>query len=82
MPMLRMAMYGKGVEIYCAPTADDRDTWIATMRHIAFEGRCYVLSACQYIRRSAFPKDYDCELGNDPNLLVMRGGSMIISPLA
>jgi nitrilase len=81
MPMLRMAMYGKGVEIYCAPTADDRDTWIATMRHIAFEGRCYVLSACQYIRRSAFPKDYDCELGNDPNLLVMRGGSMIVSPL-
>ncbi len=81
MPMLRMAMYSKGVQIYCAPTADDRDTWVATMRHIALEGRCYVLSACQHIRRGAFPSDYDCELGNDSNLLLMRGGSMIIGPL-
>jgi nitrilase len=81
MPMLRMAMYGKGVQIYCAPTADDRDTWVSTMRHIAMEGRCYVLSACQYVRRGAFPGDYDCVLGNDPDLLLMRGGSMIVSPL-
>ena len=81
MPMLRMAMYSKGVQIYCAPTADDRETWVSTMRHIALEGRCYVLSACQHIRRGAFPSDYDCEFGNDPNFLLMRGGSMIISPL-
>jgi nitrilase len=81
MPLLRTAMYGKGIQIYCAPTADDRDTWFSTMRHIAVEGRCYVLSACQYIRRVAFPNDYDCALGNDPNLLLMRGGSMIVNPL-
>src|SRR5512135_3287264 len=34
MPMLRMAMYSKGIQLYCAPTADDRDTWLASMRHI------------------------------------------------
>ncbi len=48
MPMLRMAMYAKGIEIYCAPTVDDRDTWPITMRHIAVEGRCFVLSAVQH----------------------------------
>src|SRR5437763_7176600 len=47
MPLLRMAMYAKGVELYCAPTVDDRETWSGTMRHIALEGRCFVLSACQ-----------------------------------
>ena len=81
MPMLRMAMYAKGVQLYCAPTADDRDTWVPTMRHIALEGRCYVLTACQYIRRSAYPDDYQCALGDAPDTLLMRGGSMIVGPL-
>ena len=49
MPLLRAAMYQKGVQIYCAPTVDDRDTWIPSVRHIALEGRCFVLSACQYV---------------------------------
>lgn len=48
MPAMRMAMYSKGVEIYCAPTVDDRETWAVSMRHIAFEGRCFVLSAVQH----------------------------------
>lgn len=81
MPMLRMAMYDQGVTIYCAPTADDRDGWAASMRHIALEGRCFVLSACQHIRRGAFPADYDCALGDDPDTVLMRGGSMIVAPL-
>ena len=81
MPMLRMAMYAKGVQIYCAPTADDRETWVATMRHVALEGRCFVLSACQHIRRDAFPDDYDCVLGDAPDTVLMRGGSLIVSPL-
>ncbi|MBL8175322.1 MAG: nitrilase [Bryobacterales bacterium] len=48
MPALRLAMYSKGIELYCAPTVDDRDTWAVSMRHIACEGRCFVLSAVQY----------------------------------
>jgi hypothetical protein len=52
MPMMRMAIYAKGLAFYCAPTADDRDTWAATMTHIALEGRCFVLSACQYLARA------------------------------
>ena len=48
MPLLRAAMYAKGIQLYCAPTVDDREVWPVTMRHIALEGRCFVLSACQY----------------------------------
>jgi nitrilase len=51
MPLLRAAMYAKGVQIYCAPTVDDRETWQPTMRHIGLEGRCFVLSACQFTDR-------------------------------
>ena len=74
-------MYAKGIQLYCAPTADDRDTWQATMRHVAMEGRCFVLSACQYIKRDAFPDDYDAIQGNAPDTVLMRGGSLIVSPL-
>jgi nitrilase len=81
MPMLRMAMYSKGIQIYCAPTADDRDTWLPTMQHIALEGRCFVLTSCQHIKRGAYPEDYATIQGNDPNTVMMRGGSCIISPL-
>ncbi len=81
MPMLRMAMYDQGITLYCAPTADDRDSWASTMRHVALEGRCFVLSACQRITRGAYPADYDCALGDDPETVLMRGGSMIVGPL-
>lgn len=81
MPLLRTAMYSKGIQLYCAPTADDRDTWLPTMRHIALEGRCFVLTSCQYIKRGAFPKDYAAFQGDDPEIVMMRGGSCIIGPL-
>ncbi len=81
MPLLRTAMYAKGVQIYCAPTADDRDTWASTMQHVALEGRCFVLSACQYLTRGDCPDDYDAIQGNDPKTVLMRGGSCIVSPL-
>jgi nitrilase len=81
MPLLRTAMYAKGVEIYCAPTADDRDTWVPTMQHVALEGRCFVLSACQFLRRGDCPDDYGAVQGNDPSTILMRGGSCIVSPL-
>ena len=81
MPLLRTAMYAKNIQLYCAPTADDRDTWLATMRHVALEGRCFVLSACQFLLRSDCPGDYASVQGNDPDTVLMRGGSCIVGPL-
>lgn len=81
MPMLRMAMYAKNVALYCAPTADDRDTWIASMQHIALEGRCFVLTACQFLRKKDFPDSVRVSLGDTPEAVLMRGGSAIINPL-
>ena len=81
MPLLRAAMYGKGIEIYCAPTADGRDTWVATMQHVALEGRCFVLSANQFARRRDYPADYTTPFGDDPETVLSRGGSCIVEPL-
>jgi len=81
MPALRMHMYHQGVSLYCPPTADDRDTWLPTMQHIALEGRTFVLTACQHITRAAYPADHESQLGDDPDLVMMRGGSAIVSPL-
>jgi len=81
MPALRIHMYAQGVQFYCAPTADDRDTWLPTMQHIALEGRCFVLTACQHITRAAFGPDHESALGDDPDQVMMRGGSAIVSPL-
>ena len=67
MPLLRAHMYAKGIQLYCAPTVDDRDTWQPTMRHIALEGRCFVLSACQCVPEG--------------ETAAIRGGSVIVSPL-
>jgi nitrilase len=80
LPLLRAAMYAKGIEIYCAPTADYRDSWVATVRHIATEGRCFVLSCNQFNRRRDFPSDYDSAFGKDPDSVVTRGGSCIVDP--
>ena len=80
MPLLRMAMYSKGVQLYLAPTVDDRERWLPSMRHIAVEGRCFVLSACQYLKRSDCPVDFACIQGDDPATVLIRGGSCIVSP--
>lgn len=80
MPLLRTAMYAKGIQLYCAPTVDDRDTWARSMQHIAFEGRCFVLSAVQYLRRGDCPEDYPAIQGNDPATVLIRGGSVIVNP--
>ena len=82
MPLARMAMYNKGVELYLAPTADARDTWQATLRHIACEGRCFVLGCNQYMTKDMYPDDLRelKELDEQPEIMC-RGGSAIISPL-
>lgn len=81
MPLLRMAMYSKGIELYCAPTVDDRETWLPTMRHIALEGRCFVLSACQYLRRADCPPAYDLPHPVEGDTELIGGGSVIVNPL-
>jgi nitrilase len=79
MPLFRAAMYAKGVEIWCAPTVDERDIWRSSMRHIAHEGRCFVISACQVqpspdalgVTADEWPRDRP----------LIGGGSMIVGPL-
>jgi nitrilase len=82
MPLARMAMYSKGVELYLAPTADSRDNWQATIRHIALEGRCFVLGCNQFVTKSMYPADLAGveDLASQPEIMC-RGGSAIISPL-
>lgn len=82
MPLARMAMYGQGVQLYLAPTADSRDTWQATLRHIACEGRCFVLGCNQFVTKAMYPADLIGleDLAGQPEVMC-RGGSAIISPL-
>jgi nitrilase len=82
MPLARMTMYGKGVEIYLAPTADARERWQSTLQHIALEGRCFVLGCNQYVTRDMYPSDLEIkeELEAWPEVLC-RGGSAVYGPL-
>jgi nitrilase len=80
LPLYRTVLYGKGVQVWCAPTVDDRDRWSSTMQHIALEGRCFVISANQYSVRADYPDDYDTGYGDDPNAVLIGGGSCIVDP--
>src|SRR3954469_18529586 len=78
MPLARYALYRQGPQIWVAPTADDGDAWLASMRHIAIESGAYVASVPQYIPRSAFPDDFPVDL---PEREVYgRGGAVIVDP--
>lgn len=81
MPLARMAMYLKGVNLYIVPTADQREVYQSTLRHIAFEGRCFVIMSNQYIEKSMYPTDlkYYADLKDLPEVMC-RGGSCIIDP--
>ncbi|CAN1601351.1 carbon-nitrogen hydrolase family protein [Pseudomonas mediterranea] len=79
MPLLRTAMYAKGVEVWCAPTVDEREMWQVTMRHIAHEGRCFVVSACQV---QASPQALGIDVEHWPaERPLIAGGSVIIGPM-
>lgn len=82
MPLARAALYGKGIELYMAPTADGRATWTPTLQHIAMEGRCFVLGCNQFVTKSMYPSDLPGieELEDLPELLC-PGGSAIVSPM-
>ncbi|WP_019424612.1 carbon-nitrogen hydrolase family protein [Paenibacillus sp. OSY-SE] len=82
MPLARMAMYAQGIDIYLAPTADARDTWQATIRHIACEGRSFVISCNQFATKASYPADLACyeDIKEDADIL-SRGGSAIVGPL-
>jgi nitrilase len=77
LPPYRMALYQQRVQLYCAPTVDSRDTWTASVRHVAAEGRCFVLSANRY----ATGADYLEGWADGPEVIVIRGGSCVVDPL-
>ena len=79
MPLLRTAMYAQGVQVWCAPTVDERDIWQCSMRHIAHEGRCFVISACQ-VQPSPRALGIDVP-GWDADRPLIRGNSVIVGPL-
>ena len=79
MPLLRTAMYAKGVQVWCAPTVDERDVWQASMRHIAHEGRLFLVSACQV---QPSPKALGIEVPQwDGERPLIQGNSVIVGPL-
>lgn len=82
MPLARAAIYSQNPSIYLAPTADQREGWQCSMRHIALEGRCFVLSCNQFVTKDMYPEDLEgySELKDQPSIL-SRGGSAIIDPL-
>ncbi len=81
MPEARRRLHKDGVDFYLAPTADDRDIWVAAMRTFAFEAGAFVLSPVQYLRRDDFPDDFPLpdELAACPDEL-LQGASVIVDP--
>jgi nitrilase len=79
MPLARWAVYQGGPQIWLAPTADDDDTWLASMRHIAIESGAFVVSVPQFIPRKAYPDDFPMTLPADSTILG-NGGVCIVGP--
>lgn len=82
MPLYRSHLYAQGTQIHCAPTVDDRDVWRPSMQMIALEGRCFVVSACQFMQVGDVAASwYDPIQGQSENSVLINGGSCIISPM-
>src|SRR5438874_3516874 len=79
MPLARWAVYREGPQIWVAPTADDEEAWLASMRHIAIESGAYVVSVPQYIPASAFPEDFPVQLPEGKDVFG-SGGAVIVEP--
>ncbi len=82
MPLARYALYAQGVEIYIAPTWDSGDTWVASMRHIAKEGACWVIGSGSAIKASDIPDNFPGKdtLYPDPDEWVNIGDSVVVAP--
>lgn len=82
MPQYRQALYRQGIDIWCAPTVDERDIWRASMRHIAYEARCFLISACQFQPPATSALGRPITLRDRAeDAAMIGGGSMIVSPL-
>jgi nitrilase len=91
MPLARFAIFAQGCEIYIAPTWDEGGTWLSTMRHIALEGRCWVLGNGSSMRGKDIPTDFpdrkrlfpDLEAWFNPgdSVIVSPGGEVVAGPL-
>lgn len=79
MPLARWAVYQGGPQIWLAPTADDSESWVASMRHIAIEAGAFVVSVPQYIPTTAFPDDFPLALPSDAAVLG-HGGACVVAP--
>jgi nitrilase len=82
MPLARYSLYSQGVEIYVAPTYDTGEGWISTMRHIALEGRCWVLGSGSLLRGNDIPDDFPgrLQLFPDPDEWINDGDSVVVNP--
>ena len=82
MPLYRSHLYNQGTQIHCVPTVDDRDVWLPTMQMIALEGRCFVVSACQFMTAGDVKADWFKSIqGTSPETVLIGGGSCILSPM-
>jgi nitrilase len=83
MPLARYALYAQGVEIYIAPTYDSGDSWIGSLRHIALEGRCWVLGSGTVLRGSDIAEDFPGreQLFADPEEWINDGDSLVVDPM-
>ena len=84
MPLLRSHYYAANPDFYCVSTVDDREIWASAMRVFAWESRSFLLNACQYLERGKIhlgPDLFDSREGNDPEIVLINGGSSIISPM-
>ncbi|VDL65308.1 unnamed protein product, partial [Nippostrongylus brasiliensis] len=70
-----------GIELYLACTVDDRETWLSTMRTIALEGRCFVVSSAQFMTSSDYPEGHPMRVKHGEGKVLIRGGSCAIDPL-
>lgn len=79
MPLARYALYRQGPQIWVAPTADDSDSWIASMRHVAIESGAFVVSVPQYVPRHAYPRNFPVPIPGDGEV-IERGGAVVVEP--